>query len=333
MDRLKNDTFRTLIHPEKYEFEIDYNSRIMFIGSCFAENIGRRMEKLKFKVDINPFGIIYNPVSVKNALDKLILLNEFKEDDLFYFNERWSSFLHHGSFSGIDKNATLDRINKRLILSSEFLRSTDFLFITFGTAWVYEYKKSNSIVSNCHKIPNKEFVKYCLKAESIIDDYKELHKQVKLINKDLKFIYTLSPVRHLKDGFIENSMSKAILRYAISEIVNTQSNAYYFPAYEIQMDDLRDYRFYDTDLVHPNNTASEYIYSFFSESFFDIETKKLNKKIEKINRSINHKPFNTDTEKFRNFVQNTINDISNLKNFGFSLDFELEKKELTDYIQ
>jgi hypothetical protein len=154
-----------------------------------------------------------------------------------------------------------------------------------------------------------------------------------LINKDLKFIYTLSPVRHLKDGFIENSMSKAILRYAISEIVNTQSNAYYFPAYEIQMDDLRDYRFYDTDLVHPNNTASEYIYSFFSESFFDIETKKLNKKIEKINRSINHKPFNTDTEKFRNFVQNTINDISNLKNFGFSLDFELEKKELTDYIQ
>jgi hypothetical protein len=268
MDRLKNDTFRTLIHPEKYEFEIDYNSRIMFIGSCFAENIGRRMEKLKFKVDINPFGIIYNPVSVKNALDKLILLNEFKEDDLFYFNERWSSFLHHGSFSGIDKNATLDRINKRLILSSEFLRSTDFLFITFGTAWVYEYKKSNSIVSNCHKIPNKEFVKYCLKAESIIDDYKELHKQVKLINKDLKFIYTLSPVRHLKDGFIENSMSKAILRYAISEIVNTQSNAYYFPAYEIQMDDLRDYRFYDTDLVHPNNTASEYIYSFFSESFF-----------------------------------------------------------------
>jgi hypothetical protein len=142
MDRLKNDTFRTLIHPEKYEFEIDYNSRIMFIGSCFAENIGRRMEKLKFKVDINPFGIIYNPVSVKNALDKLILLNEFKEDDLFYFNERWSSFLHHGSFSGIDKNATLDRINKRLILSSEFLRSTDFLFITFGTAWVYEYKKA-----------------------------------------------------------------------------------------------------------------------------------------------------------------------------------------------
>lgn len=324
----KNDTFRTVIHPNKYEFEIDYNSGMMFIGSCFTENIGRRLEKLKFKVDINPFGIIYNPVSVKNVLNKLIHPKEFIDDDLFYFNELWSSFLHHGCFSGIDKIETLKRINERYSQASDFLKSANYLFITFGTAWVYEYISSKKIVSNCHKIPNKEFVKYCLQADTIIEDYNELYKQIKSINNKIKFIFTLSPVRHLKDGFIDNSRSKAILRYTISEIVNNNIDTYYFPAYEIQTDDLRDYRFYAEDLVHPNNQAKNYIFSFFSDSFFNISTKKLLYKVDKINRSMNHKPFNVQTDTYQKFVKNILSNIKEVTEESNTIDFEAEKKQL-----
>jgi len=333
MQKISNNTFRTILNTEKYDFDIDYKSKMMFIGSCFTENIGGILKKAKFNIDINPFGIIYNPLSVKNALDNIIKKRIFSENDLFYFNERWNSFMHHSVFSDINIAETLKSINDRISRANENIESNDFLFISFGTAWVYKYIETGIVVSNCHKIPGKEFKKDIIEPKDIIKSYVLLYKDLRKINPKSKIVFTISPVRHLKDGFAENSLSKSILRYAISEIVDACKDSYYFPAYEIQTDDLRDYRFYNSDMVHPNETAIDYIFNFFSKSFFSDETKQIFNKIEKINRSLEHRPFNTKAEEFIRFVRNTQNEIETLYAKYNFLNFKEELSYLKEIIK
>ncbi len=322
----ENINFRTVLKPIKYDFEINYKSTSMFIGSCFTENIGELLKENKFKIDINPFGILYNPVSVKNSIDILINEKQFSEQDIFYHNEQWHSFSHHSRFSNSEKELTLNEINKRISNSSEFLKNTDFLFITFGTSWVYENIESGDIVSNCHKLPAKKFKRRLLRSNEIIDIYLSLLNKLRVFNENIKIIFTISPVRHLKDGFSENNLSKSILRIAIEELISNNSNCYYFPAYELQIDDLRDYRFYESDMLHPNKLAIDYIFNFFKKSYFSDETFSVFKEIQMIIRAKKHRPFNSTSNDYKKFKQKNIELIQSLKSRYEFIDL---KEELT----
>ena len=309
----KNINFRTVLKPIKFDFERYYKSSSMFIGSCFTENIGELLKENKFKIDINPFGILYNPVSVKNSIDILIDNRKLSEKDIFNHNEQWHSFSHHSRFSNTDKENTLNNINKRISDSSDFLKNTDYLFITFGTSWVYENIESGNIVSNCHKLPAKKFKRRLLKPGEIINIYLNLLNKISVFNKNLKIVFTISPIRHLKDGFSENNLSKSILRIAIEELISNNSNCYYFPAYELQVDDLRDYRFYESDMLHPNKLAIDYIFNFFKNSYFSVETFSIFHEIQKIIRAKEHKPFNSTSNEYKKFKQKNIENIKLLK--------------------
>jgi len=318
MTNLKKINFRTEIKPFKYDFNIDYKSNLMFIGSCFTENIGNKLKEAKFNIDINPFGILYNPVSVANSLQFLIDKKTFKEDDIFYFNERWNSYYHHSKFSFTSKNETLSKINSQIKLSSKKLQNTDYLFITFGTSWVYELMNTKSIVSNCHKVPAKKFKKRILEVNEIVEIYREFIQKLQGFNKNLKIIFTISPIRHLKDGFSENMLSKSILKLAINEIIKCNDNCFYFPSYEILIDDLRDYRFYEDDLLHPNKIAIGYIFNFLANSFFTDETFVIYKKIKKISQAKLHRPFNENSNEYFKFIENNFNNIEELlKKYNF----------------
>jgi len=311
--KMDSKTFRTVMKAKSFNFDISYHSKMMFIGSCFTENIGNKLKKLKFKVNINPFGIIYNPISVAKSLDFIIENKQFKDSDLFFHNEYWHSYSHHGKFSQIEKKKSLDLINISISDSLRFLKDTDFLFITLGTAWIYTHVKTNKIVANCHKVTAFEFEKRILNEHEIVSVYNEFINKIRLINPKLKIIFSVSPVRHLKDGFSENFLSKAILRTAIEKIIKNNSAAYYFPAYEILNDDLRDYRFYNSDLVHPNEQATMYIFDFFKTGFFSNETEILIDRVQKIISARNHKLFNSGTEQSKKFIISSLKEIENLK--------------------
>jgi hypothetical protein len=319
---MKNSTiFRTPIDIEKMPFQISHSNKLMFIGSCFTENIGQKIEKLKFTCDINPFGIIYDPLSILFSLNRLLNPSDFVKEDLFFRNGLWNSYRHHSRFSHQDISKTLNGINSRLQKSSEFLKSCDFLFITLGTARIYNIAASNELVANCHKVPAKFFTTTMLDSNEIISEFKKFFAELKYFNPKIKIIFTVSPIRHLKYGIQENSLSKSTLINAVHKICLNTENAVYFPAYEIMLDDLRDYRFYEQDMIHPTQTAQDYIFELFSQIFFNDESSEINAEITKILKSIEHKPFNINTPEYMNFLDKTLDNIKILANRKPSLDF------------
>jgi lysophospholipase L1-like esterase len=289
------ETFRTVIQPVKAVFEISHKHKIMLMGSCFSENIGSFLLSQKFNVDQNPFGIIFNPSSIKKSFEILLSGQLFSEKQLFYNNEQWHSFHHHSRFSNADRTQCLNNINNRIDYSSQFLKDADYIILTLGTSHIFKLSETGEVVSNCHKLPSPYFIDEFLTSQQIVSDYKELIRQIRQVNPDVKIIFTVSPVRHLKEGAAGNQLSKAILLVAVHELCKI-TGVYYFPAYELVLDDLRDYRFYDTDMVHPSAMAVDYIWEFFSKTYFSEATQILNKDIEKINSAFNHKPINTKSE-------------------------------------
>lgn len=322
--------FRTDIDIPKSNSKITYNSRSVFIGSCFTENIGNKLFELKFPVDINPFGIQYNPKSVKNSLDLLIDKKVFAQDDIHFANEQWYSFYHHSKFSNSDKEKCLNKINSGINYSSKFLRNADILFITFGTAWVYQLKETKEIVSNCHKLPANQFNRLLLDVDDIYNDYLILIKRLLQLDSKLKIIFTVSPIRHLKDGAVENQISKSTLILAVNKLKKHFDNVEYFPSYEIMMDELRDYRFYADDMFHINKTAINYIWKKFSETFFDDNTSNIILKIEKIIRNKNHKPFNPESQQYKDFLKSNLDKINNLLQQYPYINLEDEKHFFND---
>jgi len=304
--------FRTTFQIEPSSDKIDYRSKILLLGSCFTENIGAKLEHYKFQVDNNPFGVLYNPVSVANGIYVLLIEQEFTADDLRFNNDLWYSFNHHSRFSDPDKEQALNKINTKLKLSSSFLKELDFLFITFGTAWIYRLKETKEVVSNCHKLPASLFTRESLTIESISKLYSDLIASLLSQNPSLRIVLTVSPVRHLKDGAIENQISKSTLMLAVKELVDKFEEVNYFPSYEIMMDDLRDYRFYAEDMVHPNNVAIDYLWEKFSEVYFEKETLQIMNKVEKIVRAKEHRPLNPHTEKHQLFLKNQLKKIESL---------------------
>jgi GSCFA family. len=307
------EIFRTLVPVQPSSVKIDYRTRCMFLGSCFSENIGNKLVDRKFLNDNNPFGIVYNPLSIAAQLERLVSGEEYVSDDLFQREGIWSSFDHHSRFSDVDKISCLELINTRIKESRRNLKDADILFFTFGTSYVYYLKASGKLVSNCHKVPEREFNRTMASVEAIISTYNKLISNLLNYNPKLHIVFTVSPVRHWKDGVHENQVSKAILLLSIHELCKQFSNTSYFPAYELVMDDLRDYRFYAEDMLHPNDQAINYIWQRFKDCYMSQETMVLMKEVEKITQAYHHRPFNPMSESFASFARQTYLKIQNLK--------------------
>ena len=280
--------FRTELPIPKFPFKISYQDNILLLGSCFSGNMGNFLLKNRFRVLSNPFGTLFNPVSMGNLLKMSMNPELFTEDYRYFFDNRWVSFAHHGSFSHPDENIFTKQIDEQFNITQTFLQKTDFLFLTFGTSYCYKFLERNLLVANCHKIPHTKFEKFRLKIDDIVKIYNDLLPLIYECNPNIKIIFTVSPVRHLGDGFHENNLSKSVLHLAIEQLTDYK-RIFYFPAYEILMDDLRDYRFYAEDLCHPSENAVHYIEEVFTETFFSKETKEKLKIIEKENKFLNHR--------------------------------------------
>ena len=302
--------FRTTLSTPEFDFDISHNDRIFCIGSCFAEHMAQKLRKNKFETYLNPFGILYNPISIKKTLQSLLEKNQFTKDHLFINQGLWHSFDHHGSFSTPNKSETLLGINDAFNKGQAFLRQTTRLIVTLGTANVFVHKKSGKIVANCHKLPGIEFERKRLSVEKIVEQLSLVFEKIKNQNSDLQIITTVSPIRHIRDGLIENQKSKAVLLLALDEICRNLDFVHYFPSYEIMQDDLRDYRFYEADLVHPNDLAIEYIWDIFKQAFFNKNTLELIAKIEKIVTASQHRPFHQASDQHQHFLIDQLKNIA-----------------------
>lgn len=328
MDKGKNimmEPFRTAIDIKSEDKPIDYSSNVLFLGSCFAENMGAKLVQNKFQTLINPFGILYNPHSIANSLEILVKKELFTEHDLFEDKGVWNSFSHHSRFSDTDKTRCLENINQQIELGANFLKKADYLIITFGTAWVYQLKKTGNVVSNCHKVAAKEFERVRLTEQDIVERINWVFETLQRENPELKIILTVSPVRHIKDGLVENQLSKATLLLATHKLVSEFEKVSYFPSYEIMMDDLRDYRFYADDMVHPSNVAIEYIWEKFKISWIEPKVYEAMNEIAKIQQAVNHRPFFPETESHQLFIKRQLDSIKKLREKYSEIDLTAEQ--------
>ncbi|WP_321333030.1 GSCFA domain-containing protein [uncultured Bacteroides sp.] len=317
--------FRTMITCPKPDFSITHSDRGLLMGSCFAENIGTLMVENKFCCDVNPYGILYNPLSVAKALRELTLGKQYEESDLFFFQECYHSYMHHGSFSSLSSKECLDGINARLQKGHEAISRLNYLIITFGTSWVYILKETGEVVSNCHKLPADYFIRRRLNVQEIVSDYSALINDLIERHSQLKIIFTVSPIRHLKDGLHGNQISKATLLLAISELQDLYPESVYnFPAYEIVIDELRDYRFYADDMVHPSSVAIQYIWEAFTALYFSKETRAVMKECDDIHKSLAHKPFRKQSEEYKRFLMQIVLKTERLKEKYPYLDVQKE---------
>lgn len=305
--------FRTII-PIKKELDIKHPNKIMMFGSCFTENIGQKLIDHKFSVSCNPLGILFNPISIQQTIFRIINNTPVTKDDLFEVEGVWNSFLFHSQFAQLSAQDYLNNVNQKIEEAHSFLKSCDFLFITLGTAWIYEDKATNQLVANCHKVESSRFNRRRISETECCDTLLNIIQEIQTINQQIKFIFTVSPIRHWKDGAHGNQLSKSTLLLSIDKICEMYSDCSYFPSYEILMDELRDYRFYADDMLHPSESAINYIWERFSDCYFSEETKKINKEVEEINLAINHRPFNPDSLNYQRFKENTQKKIKDIEN-------------------
>jgi hypothetical protein len=316
--------WHTELIPEKLNYPISYKDKIMALGSCFVENIGQKLTDLKYKVQVNPFGIQYNPISIANSLNRLMAGNILESSELFNHEGLWHSFMHHSDYSNIDKEICLEQINREFEKARVHLQNAESLMITLGTAWVYEYSLNKMIVNNCHKLPASNFKRHRLEVDEIVCQLSNTFMELTKFNPNLRILITVSPIRHLKDGFHENQISKSSLLLAVEKLREIFKHVQYFPSYEIMMDDLRDYRFYKSDMVHPNEMAIDYIWEKFVISSLCEKEKEIRDAILKISQAYHHRIFNTETDLAQKFINNQLNYIILLKTKYDFLDFNRE---------
>lgn len=285
---------RTVINPVASEERISYKTPVMFTGSCFAGEMGEMLSEGRMKILVNPFGVLYNPASVARQFEILMSGYTFSKEDLICHNGKYLSLDHGTGFSHRDPGSVVDHINMKSKMAAEFLENAGFLFITFGTARVFRWNKTGRIVSNCHKISPGNFTRELLSVETVAESWISLLKKFKDFNPGIRVIFTVSPVRHWKDGAHGNQVSKAVLLLAIEKIIETIDFAGYFPSYELLLDDLRDYRFYSDDMLHPSTMAADYIGAFFRETFFDGKTKQIYREVSSISLAGKHRTAGMD---------------------------------------
>jgi len=323
---------RTAIELAPSTLAINYADHIVSLGSCFAQHVAERLERMYYPISVNPFGVLYNPLSIRNSLGLLLNNYTFEQADLFEHKGIWSSFQHHSSFSGTDPAAVVDGINESLEVARTHLRSADLLILTFGTAWVYELKLTHKVVSNCHQVPAKKFHRRRLDVAEITKAMGALFDYLKEQRPDLDILLTVSPVRHLKDGFVENQLSKATLLLAVNELEKSADYVHYFPAYEMVMDDLRDYRFYKKDLVHLNDLAVDCIWSVFGEQYLAVEEADLRKQLQKLNKAIGHRPSHPTSAVHQQFVQKQLEKVKQLEKEHQMLNLAPARKLLKEQL-
>jgi hypothetical protein len=284
-----------------FSSKLKYDDSVVFIGSCFAEHIASQMQQYKFNTLLNPHGILYNPQSIASSLYSYINKSLVKEQDLFQASGVYHSWQHHSQFSNASKDVCLQYINEEIQQAHAVLKKADWLFITLGSAYVYKHKQTDTYVSNCHKQPSQEFEKELLSLEKLLHLYKQLIADLQKWNSHLKIVFTVSPVRYIRDGVIENTRSKARLFELVHALTDSEK-VLYFPAYELVIDDLRDYRFYKADLVHPTDQAIEYVFEKLIQAAFDASTQQLFEKIKDVVKAKAHRVFQEETtahQKFR----------------------------------
>ena len=303
--------FKLTLEAKPSKYPIEYGDKLMLIGSCFTENIGAKFKSHLFEISENPYGILFNPVSVTNTLTEIMDLRKYKSDDLFQHNELWHSWSHHSRFSAIEKEVAVENINRTILDAHHFLKSANRLVITLGSAWLYHLTNEaplgkGQVVANNHKGPINWFFKSLMQPNELLESLHALVARLQIFNPNLQIVFTISPVRHLREGLIENNRSKAVLIHAVHELVSQSNQVDYFPAYEYVMDDLRDYRFYAEDLVHPNFAASGYVWDKLVETYMDHKTQAIMKQIAELQLAMNHKPFFTGSVEHQKFLQSCI---------------------------
>ena len=315
--------FRTEIEIAPLAEGLEYGAKILALGSCFAENISVRLKRAKFSIASNPFGVLFNPFSIANAIERLTDARTFAVCDITAGKESYFSFDAHSSLDGMTHTEAFGNLNKAVAQGAKSLADADWVILTFGTAWVYE--KEGKVVANCHKQPASQFERRRLSVEEIVERYSQLFEGVL---HDKKVILTVSPVRHIGDGLQENSVSKATLRLAVEELVTKYENAHYFPSYEILIDDLRDYRYYADDLAHPSKMAVDYVWERFCEGVFAEGARTKLGQVEQIVAAAEHCPFNPESEAHKLFCQKMLAKIETMP----EIDFSLEKSAFQRYL-
>jgi hypothetical protein len=330
--------FHIEFSPKHLSQKINHRHKLLLLGSCFTENIGDKLLAHKFSVLQNPNGILFNPVSVKEAVENYIGNKVITEDDLFYLNEGYHSWQHHSRFSDTTKEESVQKINTSTNTAHHYLKETDLVIITLGSAWVYELTakaanaKTGNVAANNHKAPADWFNRRLLSNAEVIDLLHATVSKLQQFNPFIKIIFTISPVRHLREGFVENNRSKAALINAVHAATEYFENVFYFPAYELVIDDLRDYRFYAEDMVHPNYAATNYVWEKFVTTCIDEPSQQLMKQINEINAAVNHKPFNPQSEAHKKFSKINLKKIETLKKIYQYIDFETEEKIFKQYV-
>ena len=284
--------------------QIDYNSKLLLLGSCFSENIGSKFTYHKFQSTINPFGILFHPLAIEHLITRSINKDYYSEEDLYYHNEQWFCLDAHSKLNKTSKAELLSVLNSQIDDTHNNLVNTNHVIITLGTSWVYRHIESDKVVANCHKLPQKQFLKELLSVDQITESLEAIVSLVKSINPEVSFLFTVSPVRHIKDGFVENTQSKSHLLAAIHQVVEPRHQLYYFPSYEIMMDELRDYRFYNVDMLHPSEVAIDYIWDKFKIVWLTEEAIKTAETVEIIQKGLQHRPFNAASEAHQKFLEN-----------------------------
>ena len=281
---------------------IDYNSKVLLLGSCFSENIAKRFNYFKFQNTSNPFGILYHPKAIETLIENAINDKAYNTSDIFFHNERWHSFDAHSDLSSITKEDLLNRLRQAISSTQAYLKDATHIFITLGTAWSYRFLETDRVVANCHKVSQHQFQKELQSVESIIQSLEHIVALIQAYNENAQVIFTVSPVRHIKDGFVENTQSKSHLITAIHQTIESKEKLFYFPSYEIMMDELRDYRFYADDLVHPNTAAIQYIWEKFQTVWISEQAYKTMGLVDSVQKGLNHKPFHPDSAQHQKFL-------------------------------
>ncbi|MCB9283643.1 MAG: GSCFA domain-containing protein [Lewinellaceae bacterium] len=323
---MASTNFRTTLNEWPANVQISHGDGILCMGSCFAEHIGIKLEDRKFSTLVNPSGIIYNPVSLAQTLKWTATGHRFPDEDVFEGGGQWHSYYHHSRLSALSREALLENINGAMERAGFFFREkTTRLLLTLGTALVYEHVERGEVVANCHKLPAKTFTRRRLTVEEAVDALSAAFQTMFRYRSGMEIILTVSPVRHLREGMVENQRSKATLVLAAARLAELFPNVHYFPAYELLLDDLRDYRFYAEDMVHPSTQALGYIWDFFSQTYFSEETQKVIQEVEAIIRAAAHRPFQPGSEAHRAFQSAQLGRIAELERRYSFLDLGREK--------
>lgn len=322
--------FRTTFAITEAENKLDFGSRILLGGSCFTENIGARLAQGKFNVHTNPFGIIFNPVSLADMLERIVKAETFSADELIQVGNKWVSLYHHGAYSGKTPDETLGKINSALREASDFMQQCTHIVITLGTVWVYRHKSRDQIAANCHKMPQLEFSKEIL---TLAETEKALRRMLAVaanLSGKPQVIFTLSPIRHWRDGAVENQRSKSILHAAIQNIIETEPHCTYFPAYELVMDDLRDYRFYEADMIHPSKVAIDYIWERFKAAWINTACFLAMEEFERLYNLLNHRIIRTDRVEAEEFYRGVLSKLETLAKKYPETDFSVEQRTIQE---